>query len=248
MTAPPSFPRVSPLGLSGLLVCFGDTLSDGANRAALAFRAAAKNAEWPDLAESAASLASVHLDFDPLHEAAGSRRDRVMRLLTGRDWFAAPLPQGRRLWTIPAVFGGPLAPQLNETAELAGMTPATLITTLCESRLRVLTLGFAPGQPYLGTLSPQLDIPRQTGLTPEVPEGAIVLAVRQLVMFSAASPTGWRHVAQSAFRCFRPGTDTPFPLRAGDEIALTAVSEADLAAIRAADTSGDGGATVEDLA
>ncbi|MCA8884813.1 MAG: carboxyltransferase domain-containing protein [Rhodobacteraceae bacterium] len=247
MPTPQPFPRVAEIGLSGLLVSFGDRLDDRANRAALAFRAAAEAAGWPDLVETAPSLASVHLEFAPLHAQAGSRSARIDSLLASRDWMTAPLPQGRRRWTIPAVFGGPLAPQLSEAAALGNADDAALIAALCGAPLRVLTLGFAPGQPYLGTLPDQWDIPRQTSLTRMVPEGAIVLAVRQLVLFSRPSPTGWRHVAQSAFRCFRPDSPSPFPLVPGDEIALRPITEDALNAIRAQDTTGDGGAACEDL-
>lgn len=245
--SPPSFPGIRPLGLSGLLVSFGDSLSDPANRAALAFRAAIEAQGWPDLRESAPSLASVHLEFDPLHEGFATASARVRALLATQDWFAAPLPADRRLWTIPAVIGGPLAPQFEETAALAGQRPEALRQMLITTPVRVLTLGFAPGQPYLGHLPELWDIPRQTGLTPVVPEGAIVLAIRQLVLFAASTPTGWRHVAQSAFRCFRPEQEDPFPLRPGDELRFTPVSEDDLAAIRNADTSGNGGAVMEVL-
>ncbi|MCB2131969.1 MAG: carboxyltransferase domain-containing protein, partial [Rhodobacteraceae bacterium] len=111
-----------------------------------------------------------------------------------------------------------------------------------------LTIGFAPGQPYLGELSPRWDIPRQVALTRRVPEGALVVAIRQLILFSAATPTGWRHIGQTAFRAFRPESADPFPLRPGDELLFPAIEPGELAAIRAADTHGDGGASVEVIA
>jgi KipI family sensor histidine kinase inhibitor len=144
---------------------------------------------------------------------------------------------------VPCAFGGEAGPQLAEVAQLVGSTEAEAVKLLTGTTVRVLTLGFAPGQPYLGTLPPAWDIPRQQGLTASVPGGALVVAVRQLVLFTAATPTGWRHVGQTAFSCFRPDSDAPFALRAGDEMRFRAVGADEIAALRA--QGPDGGATCE---
>ena len=241
MTDP--LPAILPLGLTGWLVRFADRLEDGANRAALAFRAAVEAEGWPGVAETALSLGAVQVvgtdETDP--EAL---RDRLAQLLAGRDWQAAPLPPGRRLWTLPVAFGGETGPDLAEAAALAGRDPDAAVAELCAATLRVLTLGFAPGMPYLGTLPPHWDLPRQGRLTDRVPAGTLAVAVRQLVLFPAALPTGWRQVGQTAFRPFRPEAPEPFPLRPGDEIRLVPVPADRLAAF--ADDP-DGGARVAPL-
>ena len=106
-------------------------------------------------------------------------------------------------------------------------------------------LGFAPGQPYLGELPPAWDIPRQTGLTPKVPVGALTVAIRQLVLFAVSTPTGWRHIGQTGFRAFRPESDTPFVLNPGDEVIFEPVSRDDHE--RLSGTGPDGGAKSEPL-
>ena len=88
------FPSLRPVGLDGLLVAFGDGLDVRVQRAVLAFRAAAEAAAWPGVEETAPSLTSVLLRFDPLErraEMAGARlrwRERIgerRRLLQGLD-------------------------------------------------------------------------------------------------------------------------------------------------------------------
>ena len=118
---------------------------------------------------------------------------------------------------------------------------------MSSARVRVLTIGFAPGQPYLGELSEPWDLPRQTGLTPRVPVGALTIAIRQFVLFSVSAPTGWRHIGQTAFRAFRRDSDVPCPLRPGDELQFSPISPEDLAHIEKHDVSDDGGATIEAL-
>lgn len=238
----PSFsaqaPEVTPLGVDGVLVRFGPTLCEAANRAALAFRGALDAAALPGVVETSTALTSVYLRLDlgqsdPVHVQAA-----LSELLDGRDWSQAPLPQGRRLWHVPAVFGTELAPQLAETAALAGLSSDQAIAALCAAPLRVQTIGFAPGQPYLGELPPEWDIPRQQDLTPRVPEGALVLAIRQMVLFSVSTPTGWRHVGQTALRLFRPEAPEPFLLRPGDELHFHPVSPEELSRLRRDDPLG----------
>ena len=216
------WPRVHTVGVDGFLVSFGDRLSEAANRAALAFRGALEDAQLAGVEETSTSLASAYLRFDPLGHDHAEIESALSDLIGDRDWFAAELPQGRRLWRIPTVYGTDLAPQLEEAAAKAGLDVAEAMKTLSETRVRVQTIGFAPGQPYLGELSPAWDIPRQTALTPRVPVGALTVAIRQLVLFSVSTPTGWRHVGQTAFKAFRPESDTPVVLTPGDEVLFEA--------------------------
>ena len=143
---------------------------------------------------------------------------------------------------MPVVFGGDSGPQLAEAAELAAQSEGDAIATLCASPVRVQTIGFAPGQPYLGQLPENWNIPRQTGLTPLVPQGALVVAIRQLIVFSVGTPTGWRHIGQTGLRLFQPDAADPFLLRPGDEVLFHPAD--DLDRLRAAPY---GGAVAEAL-
>jgi KipI family sensor histidine kinase inhibitor len=235
---------VLPQGLDGFVVRFGDRVTEPANRAALAFREALEREGWTGVEETSPALVSVFVRFDPravAHDAMAARLDALLR---ARDWTAAELGRRRRLWRIPTVYGGAEGPQLAEAAEMAGLDAAAAVRELSSARLRVLAIGFAPGQPYLGELPERWAIPRQTGLTPEVPEGAMTVAVRQVVLFANPSPTGWRWVGRTAFRCFRPEAAEPFPLRPGDEVVFEAVAPEAMARLRAEDAAGGGAAAV----
>ena len=241
------FPRLKTVGLTGILISFADKMDGPANRAALAFRAAVEAEDWPEVRETTMSLVSVYLVMDLVTVDPDTMNTRLQDLLSTRDWYAAPLPQGRTLWHVPTVYGTDLAPQLEEAAEAAGLDPDAAVRTLATSRVRVLTIGFAPGQPYMGELDPVWDIPRQQGLTKSVPAGALVVAIRQLIVFTAPTPTGWRHVGQTAFQTFRQTSKDPFALKPGDELVFPSVSRAELDRIIAQDTSGNGGAEREAL-
>ncbi|EBA15326.1 allophanate hydrolase family protein [Roseobacter sp. SK209-2-6] len=242
MALSPDWPRISALGFDGFLVSFGEHLTEAANRAALAFRDALERESWPSARESSASLVSAYLRFDPLRQGHAEIRALLQDLLARQDWYQAPLPRGRRLWHVPAVFGDTAAPQLGEAAAAAGFTPQEAIASLTERPVRIQTIGFAPGQPYLGELAPEWDIPRQTELTRQIPAGALAVAIRQLVLFPMPTPTGWRHVAQTAFQLFRPLGQDPFLLRPGDEIRFEPLEEQALPRLQ---QDPDGGARFE---
>lgn len=237
------WPVVLPQGVDGAVVRFSDRLTEASNRAALALAAALARGVVPGVEEASSALASVYARFggDPVKGFAA-----LSRLVAEEDFTQAALPGGRTLWRIPTAFGGGSGPALEEVAAATGHTADSAIADLTGQALRVLAIGFAPGQPYLGELPPAWNIPRLDRLV-DVPQGAVVVAIRQAVLFANASPTGWRHVGQTAFRCFRPERERPFPLAPGDEVIFHAVSDEALENIRASDTGGDGGATAEAL-
>lgn len=218
------WPQIRTVGLSGVLVTFAGEMTEPANRAALALRAEVEAEGWDHVTETSTSLVSTFLSVNLALVSPDAITQRLRDLLSSRDWYDAPLPTGRTLWHIPTLYGTDLAPQLEEAAEAAGVDPDAAIAELSQSRVRVLTLGFAPGQPFSGMLSDTWNIPRQQGLTKEVPAGALVVAIRQLIVFTNPSPTGWRHIGQTAFRNFRPESDTPIALSPGDELCFPAIT------------------------
>ncbi len=229
----PVWPQIRTAGYDGFVVSFGDRLSEPANRAALAFRDAIEKASWDGVEESSTSLVSAYLRFDPFWRTHAQMRTALDELLQKRDWFTAEMPTGRRLWRVPTVFGGEAAPQLAQAADLAGLSETEAVASLSRAPVRVQTIGFAPGMPYLGELPPQWDIPRQTQLTAQVPIGGLCVAIKQLVLFPVATPTGWRHIGQTALKLFRPQADEPFLLRPGDEVQFCPTNAQALAAMSA---------------
>ena len=242
-----TYPKLRDIGLTGMLVSFAATLSEPANRAALAFRRAVEELTIDGVEETATSLASVFIRFDPFTVSHDALQAELRDLAASQDWMQAPLPDGRTLWRIPVVIGGDHGPEFEEAAELAGLSPDQARSEISDSRVRVLTLGFAPKQPYMGQLPEHWNIPRMTKLNPQVPGASLVVAIRQLIIFGGPAPTGWRHIGQTAFRCFRPDMSQPFALTPGDEVTFRAISSEELVDIAADNGDGDGGATREVL-
>lgn len=235
--------EILPLGVDGTLVRFSRVLTEEANARALSFRDLVQDSAIEGLTEIASSLVSVRVGFDP-ERTDRARVTKALKTLLEQHQSTAEGP--RRLWRIPAAFGADFAPQLDEAAALAGLTPAQAIDQIEAATLRVIAIGFAPGQPYLGMLPDNWDIPRQTELTKSLPRGALITAVRQLIVWAADAPTGWRHIGQTDFRVYLPETSTPFAFEPGDAVRFQAVSDTDFRTIQT-DTDTNGGATCEVL-
>jgi KipI family sensor histidine kinase inhibitor len=240
-------PDIAPLGADGLLVRFATTLDDAANRAVLEFAAALETDTPTGVAEISTALASVFVRFDRSETTRVALMQSLQSRLDAQDWLSLPEPAPNRRWQIPAAFGGAHGPQLAAVAGLLEMSEDEVVADLVAHPVRVLAIGFAPGQPYMGMLPDRWDIPRQQEITASVPAGALVAAVRQLIIFTAKAPTGWRQVGQTAFRPYRPDADQPFPLLPGDVLQFDPVSAEEFDRIRQSDTDGSGGARLEVL-
>ncbi|MDO6592088.1 allophanate hydrolase [Loktanella sp. D2R18] len=229
-------PEICPLGVDGVLIRFARTLTEAANTRAIAFARQVKAAALQGVTEVASSLTSVRVGFDPALTDRANITTQLTHLLANP---AAKDSAPHRLWQIPVAFGPDHAPQLAEAAALAGVTQDQAIAEITTQKLRVIALGFAPGQPYLGMLPQHWDIPRQSKLTPQMPNGALVVAVRQLIIFAADAPTGWRHIGQSAFQVYQPDAAKPFAFQPGDTVQFCAVGDAELTALQnRSDTNG----------
>lgn len=219
-------PALFPLGMDAFLVRFADRFDEAANRAAQAFAAAA--CDLPGTVEVLPALASTMVRFDVTRTDRASGTKALQSLLDSRDWLALPPLAPTRCWHLPLSFDGEDAPGLAEAAAKAGLSQHSAVAQILAATPRVLAIGFAPGQPYIGLLPEPWNFPRQSSLT-NVPAGALVAAIRQLVLFANPSPTGWIQIARTSFRPFDARADDPTPLRAGDQIRFARVPGSDLA-------------------
>lgn len=238
--------EILPLGLDGMLVRFATQIDDAANRNALKFLAKAQSASIEGIVETASSLTSVYLRFRPDILPRATLEQRVQQLLQSMSEPGELEATARTLWRIPAAFAGTYGPDLKNVAKAADLHPDDAVQSICNARLRVLALGFAPGQPYLGFLPENWNIPRRSDGISRVPQGSVVVAVRQVITYANAAPTGWHRIGQTAFRCFNADRDPAVVLSPGDEVEFTAVTHSEFEAF-GRDERGLGGATQEPL-
>lgn len=238
--------EVLPTGVDGLLVRFSLTPEPAAMTAARRLATRLEAAAPEGVVEIAAALVSVLVRFDAARADRGGLKTWLESL--AREVVDGPLemPEPARRWTIPVAFGAGEGPQLAQVADALGISEEAAVQQICAADLRVLTIGFAPGQPYIGLMHEAWNLPRMSQLNPSVPAGALVVAVRQFVLFGADSATGWQQVGRAAFRTFVPEREPPMPLQGGDAIRFARATSEEIARLTEA---GDhmGGAKLEVL-
>lgn len=214
----PDRPLLLPLGDEGLLVRFGDSLSEVANVAAIRFAQRAEGEAWAGVLEIVPNLVSVLLRYDPSRIGYEALAGEVRLLLSALDEAAG---EAARHWTVPVVFDGE---DLAEVAGSLGLTVDAFIAAHDRATLRVLATGFAPGFLYCGFHEPALLVPRRAVVRRQVPAGTILFAAGQTAITSTPIPTGWHVLGHTSFRNFDAGREPPITVQAGDTIRFEAVS------------------------
>ncbi len=235
------WPLFRPAGDSGLIVEFGNHLSEEISNAVLAFDSRLRSEAIAGVSETASTIRSVLVRYDPLEMPPDRLRGRLSELLAEQDWLSVGPPEGRSLWRIPALYGGEAGPDMEETARLLEASEHDLAEEHGAARQRVLMLGFAPGFAYLGGLPARWNIPRLPHVKPAVPPGSISVAVGQTSLCATVIPTGWRTIARTPFLNFDLKRDPVFPMEAGDEVQFEPIEEADYRRLAA---QAEGGAVV----
>jgi len=187
-------PTINPAGDSALLIQFGAQLEFEVNREVLEFDQLLTDRPIAGVTEVSPALVSVLVRFDPC------------------------------VVSHAALYGHDVGNDLDDIANLTSCSKNDLIDQHSSAVLRVLTLGFAPGCTYLGMLPQQWDLPRLKVINPQVPAGAILVAIRQTVMPSAPMPTGWRCIGQTPHNNFNVNDIPPVAIKHGDEIQYQPVS------------------------
>ena len=202
-------PLILPLGDRGLLVRFGETLSDEANQAAIGLAGRIEAAAIVGVVEVVPKLVSVVLRYHPA--AIGFER------LAGEVRLIASVPpdeaRAGASRQVAVSFDGE---DLAEVAGLVKLSVAGFIAAHNAAPLRVLATGFAPGFVYCGMHADALVVPRRSAVRRQVPAGTVLFAAGQTAITSTAIPTGWHVIGQTDFRNFDPAAAPPTMVRAGD--------------------------------
>lgn len=215
------FPRILACGDSALSVELADVIDQtvSARIIALAENLAAIPVEGVE--ELVPTYRSLMVIYDPSVIRGQALCRELHRRLTTLTVNATP---GRR-FNVPVVYGGTVGLDLQEMAEMKGLTTAALIELHASAEYRVYMIGFAPGFAYLGGLPEQLHTPRLATPRQRIEASAIGIGGKQASINSVPGPSGWRFIGRTPLRLFDPDRPEPFLLRAGDQVRFQPVSE-----------------------
>ena len=211
------FPRFTPVGDHALLVEFAETQDEAAHEAVLALDAALSQAPCPGLREWVPAIVNLLVVFDPRASDHAAIRAHVEGLLgRPRPETAAP-----RRHEVGVCYDESLAPDLDEVADRAGMSPEAVIAAHLGAEYRVTMYGFAPGYAYLAGIPEALRLDRKTAPVRGVPDGSVIIAGAQCLVTTLTMPTGWWRLGRSPAKILTGDEAAPFLFDVGDRVRFT---------------------------
>lgn len=219
-----------PLGDSALLIRFGDRIDpDSAEKV----RAAVRKLEaqpFPGFIEAVPSYAALAVYYDPwivyrtLRDKRAVAEEAVYEAVcdTVRSLLASQSVEDDDeiddAVTIPVCYGGSYGPDLDELAAYHRIGVKEAVALHAGAEYTVAMIGFAPGFPYLAGLPERLATPRRATPRSEVPAGSIGIAGTQAGMYPLQTPGGWNIIGRTPLPLFRPDSERPSLLLAGDRV------------------------------
>ncbi len=136
---------------------------------------------------------------------------------------AGPIVEGHT-FRIPVCYEGEYAPDMQWVARHKGLSTEAIINIHCAKTYRVYMVGFLPGFSYMGTVDPQLELPRKQ-LPVNVVAGGVGIAGLQTGIYPLTSPGGWQIIGRTPVKLFDPRLDPPVRLQSGDRVQFYPVSQ-----------------------
>jgi KipI family sensor histidine kinase inhibitor len=124
---------------------------------------------------------------------------------------------------IPSYYDPEVAADLEALAKDKSLDIEAVSSAHCAREYKVYSLGFMPGFAYLGYVSKQLESPRHTVFSSQVPAGSVAIADRQTAVYPFESPGGWKIIGRTPIEFYKNQTAL---LEIGDRVQFEAVDRA----------------------
>jgi KipI family sensor histidine kinase inhibitor len=220
--ASPPRPVIRHASDHSLLVSFGSEISQGAHELVRRLFHLL-NVEPPaGVLNLHPAYASLLVSYDPLRVDREELQRLIDERLAGAGEAGLPEP---RVVEIPVCYGGELGPDLGDVAAACGLHPTEVIREHAAGEYLVHFLGFSPGFPYLGGMSPRIAAPRRATPRKRVPAGSIAIGGNQTGAYPLASPGGWQLIGRTPLALFEPRRVPPALLALGDTVRFVAIDE-----------------------
>lgn len=126
--------------------------------------------------------------------------------------------------TIPVCYGYQFGPDIEEVANINGLTIANVISLHGQAIYTVYMIGFVPGFAYLGGMNDGIAAPRKVTPRSSVPAGAVGIAGQQTGIYPLETPGGWQIIGQTPLKMFDVARAQPSLLKAGDRVIFEPIS------------------------
>lgn len=230
--------HIAPLGDAAVVITVGAEVNEHTHRLVGAIHERLERAPVAGQIECVPAFASVVVHYDPARVARTHPRGLPSDIVTAAiermiaDIRERPV-RARRTVEIPVCYGGQFGPDLDEVARAHDLAPAQVVEEHASGEYIVYMIGFLPGFPYLGGLSPRLATPRRDTPRAIVPAGSVGIGGSQTGVYPLDSPGGWHIIGRTPLALFSPHRQPPALLQADDAVRFRPISVEELERLRA---------------
>jgi KipI family sensor histidine kinase inhibitor len=224
-------PRLLAGGDKALFVEFGDTIDPELNRRVRQLRLAIEKERIPGITETVPTYRSLLVYFEPRQISPDRLRKILYELAQQPEKEELPEPS---LIEIPTTYGGEYGPDLEFVAAHNNLSTSEVVRVHTGTPYLVYMLGFMPGFPYLGGMSPRISAPRLETPRTRIPAGSVGIAGNQTGIYPADSPGGWRLIGRTPLELFNPGREPAALIQAGNYLIFVSITPEEFNSIRQA--------------
>ncbi|MCE9526554.1 MAG: 5-oxoprolinase subunit PxpB [Planctomycetales bacterium] len=215
------FPTFATLCDRAVVVHLGDQIDAPTFRAIRSLVKKLEASPPAGMIEFVPAFTTVAVYYDPLRTSEAELCSSISSLAPTLDSTDEPKP---RVVEIPVCYGGEFGPDLQIVAKHTGLIPSEVARIHSEGEYLVHMIGFAPGFPYLGGMSPRIAAPRRSSPRLKIPAGSVGIAGEQTGIYPLETPGGWQLIGRTPLVLFRPEQDPPTLLQAGDIVRFRSVT------------------------
>jgi len=216
------WPRIKPSGDSALLVEFENRIDPEVNRSVRALALTIESDHPPGVQEILPAYRTLMVTYDPLQIEYPLLAEKIQGWTNKAERIDLP---PKRLFRLPAVYGGAHGPDLEHVAKVLDLTPGEVIRIFSQTRFLVYFIGFICGLAYLGGMPEKLRVPRLASPRTLVPAGSVGFAGGQANAIATDQPSGFNYIGRTYVILYDPKLFPPIPFVAGDEVSFPPVSE-----------------------
>jgi inhibitor of KinA len=223
------FPRVVPAGDSAILIELGSEINPAINDRVYSLANSIAQSRLEAVIELVPTYRSILISYDPLVASYSEMIERLESLVDNSSGSGADSGSGDensfapKIIELPVVYGGEDGPDIDNVAELAGVSRQEVIDIHSGVDYRVYMIGFAPGFPYLGGLDQRIATPRLKTPRISVPAGSVGIAESQTGVYPNASPGGWQLIGRTAAKLFDVENSSPSLITPGSKVRFVPV-------------------------
>jgi KipI family sensor histidine kinase inhibitor len=231
----PTPPRFLNAGEAAIVVEFGATVDAATNARVLALDAALVSLALPGIRETVPTYRSLMIHYDPL---VINRQDVIETVRTVEENPNISFEPENR-WIIPCCYDPPFGEEIDQIADMAGMTRERVIALHSEPTYRVYMYGFAPGFCYLGGLPKELAISRRPTPRSPHPPNTVLVGGGMTLISTISMPTGWWLVGRTPERMFSLSREPNFLVKVGDALRFEQIDAKTFESLEARSIAGD---------